>query len=220
MSRKVGMVHAGCFNVRLFNELASEVMPDVEVVHLVDEGLPSMAGEQLHGRVVRRLKALSSFAEESGAEVVLLTCTAFSRLADEVGEAVKVPVLSVLEIMIDEAMGISDRIGILGTHPGMLASAAQMIDEQSTEQGKKIEVKTLLCPGAFDALWRDDMVTHDRIVLENLDQMMDEVDVIVVPQPSMERVMKQVPETSRRVPILSSARLSAQRLKEKLDSIA
>ncbi|MFQ5996642.1 MAG: aspartate/glutamate racemase family protein [Dehalococcoidales bacterium] len=220
MGRKVGMVHAGCFNVRLFNELIAEVMPDVEVVHLVDEGLPFMADEQLHGRVVRRLKVLSSFAEESGAEVVLLTCTAFGRLADEVGEAVKVPVLSVLEIIIDEAMGISDHIGIFGTHPGTLASGAQIIQEQSTDRGEKIEVKTQLCPGAFDALRRGDMATHDRIVLEHLDQLMNEVAVIIVPQPSMERVMKQVLETSRRVPILSSAHLSVRRLKEKLDSLA
>jgi len=220
MSRKTGMVHAGCFNVRLFNELVSEVMPDVEVVHLVDEGLPTMAGEQLRGRVVRRLKALSSFAEESGAEVVLLTCTAFGRLVDEVGEAVKIPVLSVLEIMAEEAMKASDHIGVLGTHPGTLASATQIINEHSTKQGKPIEVKTLLCPGAFDALLRDDMATHDRIVLENLNRLMNEVDLIVVPQPSMERVVKQVPEASRKVPILSSGRLSAQRLKEKLDSLA
>ena len=220
MNRKIGMVHAGCFNVRLFNELASEVMPDVEVVHLVDEGLPTMAGEQLRGRVVRRLKALSSFAEESGAEVVLLTCTAFGRLEDEVGEAVSVPVLSVLEIMVEEATKASARVGILGTHPGTLASATQIINEQSTEQGKQIEVKTLLCPGAFDALLRDDMATHDRIVLENLDRLMNEVDIIVVPQPSMERVVKQVPEASRKIPILSSGRLSAQRLKEELDSLS
>lgn len=218
MGRKVGMVHAGCNNVRLFNELIAEVMPDVEVVHLVDEGLPFMAGEQLHGRVVRRLKALSSFAEESGAEVVLLTCTAFGRLADEVGEAVKVPVLTVLEIMIDEAMGISDHIGIFGTHPGTLESAARIIREQT--KGKKVEVKTRLCPGAFAALRRDDTATHDRIVLEHLSQFMNEVALIVVPQPSMDNVMKQVPQTSRRVPILTSAHLSVRRLKEKLDSLA
>jgi hypothetical protein len=122
--------------------------------------------------------------------------------------------------MVEEAMDAGDRIGILGTHPGMLASAVQLIQEEAAEQGRKIEVKTLLCPGAFDALRRDDMATHDRIVLEYLDQPMDEVDVIVVPQPSMEGVVKQAPETSRRVPILSSARLSAQRLKQKLDSLA
>ena len=220
MGRKVGMVHAGCYNVGLFNEVMSEIMPDVAVVHLVDEGLPSMASVQLRGRVVRRLKALSSFAEESGAEVVMLTCTAFGRLVDEVKQVVSIPVLSVLEIMVEEAMKAGNRIGIFGTHPAMLASAAQVIREESAERGRKIEVKTFLCPGAFDALRRHDMATHDRIVLDHANQLMDEVDVIVVPQPSMDRVMKQVPEASRKVPILSSANKSVERLKEELNSLA
>jgi len=220
MGRKVGMVHTGCFNVRLFNELMSEIMPDVEVIHLVDEGLPSMAGKQFRRRVVRRLKMLASFAEESGAEVVMLTCTAFGRLVDEIKDAVKIPVLSVLEIMVDEAMGLSDRIGILGTHPGALASASQIIQELAKLRGKKTEVKTLLCPGAFDAMRRDDWATHDRIVLEYLNQLMDEVEVIVIPQPSMERVIEQAPEASRKIPIMSSAHLSVKRLKEKLSSMA
>lgn len=219
MERKVGMVHGGCSNAHLFSELITEVIPDVKVVHLVDEGLPFMAGEQLRWRGVRRLKAMTSFAEESGAEIVLITCTAFGRLADEVGEAVRVPVLSVLEIMIDKVIGMTDHIGILGTHPGTLASAVQIIKEQSTQQGKKIEVRTRFCSGAFDALRHGDMATHDRIVLEQLDQLIDETAVIIMPQPSMERIIKQVPETGRRVPVLSSAPLSARRLKEELDRL-
>ena len=49
MARKAGMVHAVCSNVRLFNELASEIMPGIEVVHLVDEGLPFLSGKNSGG---------------------------------------------------------------------------------------------------------------------------------------------------------------------------
>jgi len=169
---------------------------------------------------VRRLKTLASFAEESGAEVVLLTCTAFGRLVDEIKEAVNIPVMSVLEIMVDEEMGVSDHIGILGSHPGTLASTSQIIQEQAKLGGKKTEVKTLLCPGAFDALRRGDLATHDRVVIEHLNQLMDEVKVIIIPQPSIEKAVEKVPQARRKVPIISSARLSVERLKERLDSIA
>ncbi len=217
MGRKVGMVHAVSSNVRLFNDLTSEIMPDVEVVHLVDEGLPSLSGERSRERVVRRLKLLASFAEESGAETVMLTCTAFGRLVDEVKDAINIPVFAVLEIVADEAVDLSDRIGILASHPGTLVSASQMIQEQTTLRGKKVEVKTLLCAGAFDAVRREDWATHDRIVLEHLNRLMEDVKVVVIPQPSIERVVKQIPEGGHRVLILSSARLSVQHLKEKLD---
>jgi len=220
MGRRVGMVHAMSSNVRLFNELTSEILPGVDVVHLVDEGLPFLSGEQSRERVVRRLGLLASFAEESGAEVVMLTCTAFGRLVDEVKGALNVPVLAVLEIIADEAIELGDRIGVLATHPGTLESALVLIREQTTLRGKKVEVKTLLCAGAFDALRHEDWATHDRIVLKHLNELMEDVKVVVIPQPSIERVLSQIPEAGRKVPILSSAHLSVQRLKEKLDSLA
>ena len=220
MARKVGMVHALSSNVRLFNQVLSEVMPGVEVVHLVDEGLPSLSDKQYHKRVVRRLGVLSAFAEESGAEIVMLTCTAFGRLADEVKNMVNIPVLAVLEIVADEAMQFADSIGILGTHPGTVATASEIIQEQAIQKGKKVEVKTLLCKGAFDALRREDWTTHDRIVLEHMNELMQDVKVVVIPQPSIEIVLKQIPEANRKIPILSSAHLSVERLKEKLNSIA
>ena len=79
---------------------------------------------------------------------------------------------------------------------------------------------TLLCPGAFDAMRRGDWATHDRIVIEHLNQLMEEVKVIVIPQPSIEKAVAQVPQASRKVPIMSSAHLSVESLKEKLDSLA
>lgn len=216
MKRKVGMVHAVATHVRLFNELVSEILPGVDVVHFVDEGLPFLAGEQPRERVMRRLGLLASFAEESGAEVVLLTCTAFGRLVDEVKAAVNIPVLSVLEIIIDEAMELDDRIGVLGTHPGTVESAARLIREQATRHGKKVEVTARLCAGAFEALRREDWATHDGIVLKHLKEIMEAVQVVVIPQPSIERVLNQVPESERPVPILSSTRLAVERLKGKL----
>ena len=219
MGRKVGMVHALSSSVRLFNGFAAEIMPGVDIVHLVDEGLPSLSGAPSRPLVIRRLKVLASFAEESGAKAVMVTCTAFGRLVSEVQESVKAPILSVLEIVTDEAITLSDQIGILGTHPGTLATASQIIQEEATLRGKKIEVKTVLCAGAFDAVRREDWATHDRIVLEHLNKLMTEVKVIVIPQPSIERALKQLPEASRKVSILSSGHLSVQRLKETLDSL-
>jgi len=88
MGQRVGMIHGISSNVRLFNHLTSEIMPDIDVIHFVDEGLLSLSGERSRERIVRRLKLLASFAEESEAEAVMLTCTAFGRLVDEVKDAI------------------------------------------------------------------------------------------------------------------------------------
>ena len=185
----------------------------------MDEGLLFLYGEQSHERVIRRLRVLALFAQESGAKVVMLTCTAFGRLVDEVKDMVSIPVLAVLEIVADEVMEISGRIGVLATHPGTLVSASEVIRERAALEGKKVEVKALLCEGAFDAIRHEDWATHDSIVLKYLNELMENVEVVVIPQPSVERVLSQVPKTERKVPILSSAHLSVQRLKEKLYSV-
>jgi hypothetical protein len=117
-------------------------------------------------------------------------------------------------------MDLDDRIGILATHSGTLESTSQMIQEQITLRGKQVEVKALLCAGAFDAMKREDWGTHDRIVLEHLNRLMEDVEAVVIPQPSIERVVKQIPKGGYMVPILSSARLSVQHLKAKLDGLA
>lgn len=216
MKRKAGMVHAIATHVRLFNGLVSEFLPGVEIVHFVDEGLPFLAGREHRERVVRRLGTLASFAEESGAEAVLLTCTAFGRLVKEVEAAVNIPVLSVLEIVIEEAMERGDCIGILGTHPGTVESASRILQEEAAARRKTAEIKPMLCEGAFDALRREDWTTHDGIVRECLKKLMAEVQVVVIPQPSIERVLGQVPESGRTAPVLSSTRLAVERLKAKL----
>lgn len=220
MKRKAGMIHAMCSNAQLFKKLTSEIMPETDVVHLIDEGLPAMSDKSLHKRVVRRLGALAFSAKDSGAEIVLLTCTAFGRLADEVQMIAKIPVLSVLEIVADEAVHLGDRIGLLATHPGTLATAAELIKEQAALKGKRVKLKTVLCEGAFEALQQEDWTTHDHIVLKYLEELMGSVKVVVIPQPSIERVVDHLPETGRKVPILSSARLSVKRLKERLDAIS
>jgi len=219
MKRKAGMIHAMCSNAQLFKKLISEIMPETDVVHLIDEGLPAMSDKSLHKRVVRRLGALALSAKDSDAEIVLLTCTAFGRLADEVQAIAKIPVLSVLEIVADEAVRLGDQIGLLASHPGTLATAAELIKEQAALKGKRVELKTVLCQGAFEALKQEDWPTHDRIVLRYLEEV-GSVEVVVIPQPSIERVVDQLPEASRKVPILSSGRLSVKRLKERLDAIS
>lgn len=219
MSRKAGMAHAMCSNVALFKKLSADIMPAVETVHLVDEGLPSMSAKSLHQDVVRRLARLASSARESGAEIVLLTCTAFGRLSEEVEKLAGIPVMAVLEIVADEAMSVGDEIGILATHPGALATATEIIKEQAAARGRHVRVTGVLCEGGLEALKAEDWPTHDRIVTKYLKDIMGKVRVVVIPQASMERVADQLPESARKVPILTSGRLSVRVLKEKLEKL-
>ena len=222
MAHKVGMVHSVASLVPMFNELAAELLPGVEVIHLVDEGLLKdvLASGQLTPSMARRLGLLASFAEESGAEVVMLTCSSLAPLVDESKDMVKVPLLKVDEAMADEAVGLGERIGVIATAYTTLKPTSDLIKTRAALQEKKIAVETMLCEGAFEALRRGDLESHDRIVKKKLNDLMGQVNVVVLAQASIARVVAQIPESERKVPILSSPRLGVQRLKEKLESLS
>lgn len=221
MTRKVGMVHSVASLVPVFNELASELLPGVEVIHLVDEGLLKdiLASGKLTPSMARRFGLLASFAEESGAEVVMLTCSSLAPLVDEAKDIVKVPLLKVDEAMADEAVKLGERVGVIATAYTTLKPTSDLIKARAAIKEKEIAVETVLCEGAFDALRRGDLETHDHAVKDKLSDLMERVDVVVLAQASIARVVAQIPEVELRVPILSSPRLGVQRLKEKLESL-
>jgi len=222
MTRKVGMVHSVASLVPVFNELASELLPGVEVIHLVDEGLLKdiLASGQLTPSMARRFGLLASFAEESGAEIVMLTCSSLAPLVDESKDMVKVPLLKVDEAMADEAVKLGENVGVIATAHTTLKPTSDLIKARAALQGKEVAVEKVLCEGAFDALRRGDLETHDRTVKDKLSDLMERVNVVVLAQASIARVVAQIPEKERKVPILSSPRLGVQRLKEKLESLA
>lgn len=218
MVRKVGMVHTVSKLVPMFEELAGEMMPGTEVIHLVDEGLLKdiVAGGELTPDRVSRLASLASFAEASGAEAVMLTCSTVGPGVDTARESVEVPFLKVDEAMADRAVELGPRIGVIATLHTTLTPTSELVRDRASVQGKEVQAETVLCQGAFEALGAGDTDTHDRIVIENLKELMGQVDVIVLAQASMARVAELLSEEEKVVPILSSPRLGVERLRSVL----
>jgi aspartate/glutamate racemase len=221
MAKKAGMIHSVASLVPVFNGLAAEIMPDVEIVHLVDEGILKdvIASGEYGPNMGRRLGTLASFAEESGAEAVMLTCSTLGVLVDDARKLIEVPLLKVDEAMADEAVGLGSRIGVIATLYTTLDPTSDLVRERAALKGKGVNVETVLCEGAFQALGRGDTAAHDKIVLDNLKGLIERVDVVVLAQASMARVADQIPEAARKAPILSSPRLGVQRFKGLLDGL-
>ena len=73
---------------------------------------------------------------------------------------------------------------------------------------REIELTARLCEGAFDALMSGDAAKHDTMVAAALRELSSQVDVIVLAQASMARVVDTLPAADRRVPILASPPLA------------
>ena len=221
MARKVGMVHTVEKLIPMWDELAEEMMPGTEIIHLVDEGLLKeiVAGGELTDERVSRLASLASAAEASGADAVMLTCSTIGPAVDTVKDSVGVPFLKVDEAMADRAVQLGQCIGVIATLYTTLTPTSDLVRARAAAQGREVQIETVLCQGAFEALGAGDTDTHDRIVIEDLKELMGRVEVVVLAQATMARVADLISGDDKIVPILSSPRLGVERLRSVLAGV-
>jgi Asp/Glu/hydantoin racemase len=223
MTRKIIFIHTLPSLVEPFTELADEILPeDVKIMHIADEILLKVVLAQgglspfIHHRLAEHVIA----AQQAGADVVQLTCSSISPCADSASPMVGIPVLKIDEPMVDKAISIGERIGVAATAPTTLKPTTEMVTARAKVIGKDVKVESVLCEGAYDALFSGDQETHDNIVRDNLQQLMKRNDVILLAQASMARVVETIPADERIVPILSSPLLAVERARDVINSVS
>lgn len=221
MGKKLVLIHTVTSLVESFRQLCAEIIPEVEVMNIVDEILLKMvlAEGGLSPAIYRRVAQHVEAAEEASADLVMLTCSSVSPCADAARPFVGVPVLKVDEPMVDKAVELGMRIGVVATAPTTLTPTADLVKARAAAAGKDVEVISVLCNDAYDALFAGESETHDRIVREAIEELMTRSDVIVLAQASMARVAETIPGGRQAVPILSSPRLGVERVKEIMEGI-
>ena len=162
-----------------------------------------------------RLTEHLSAAEEIGADAVLVTCSTISPYLDEV--SVEIPVVKIDEAMIEQAVERAGRILVLATNPATLDPTRQALERQAARAGKPVAVLAQLVEHAFDAMLSGDTAAHDRLVQAAVRGAPKEIDLIVLAQASMARILETLPETDRKVPVLTSPHTALARIKEILD---
>lgn len=206
----LALIHTGTFLASVFTGLCREIMPDVDVFNMVDESLirNTIAANRLTPQTSLRLVALLKSAEEAGASAILVTCSSVGPAVEAAQQFLNIPVLRVDTPMANKAIAIGSRIGVVATLATTLKPTVELIQRQAQLQARTIEVKSILCGGAFDAVVSGDTTKHDQLVADGIRELMPQVDVIVLAQASMARAANTISETSRTVPILSSPELA------------
>jgi Asp/Glu/hydantoin racemase len=218
MSQTLALIHTSPVLVPSFTALCARHLRDAPVFHMVDESLikDTIAAGFLRKPTIRRLVAHIDSAAQAGAGAVLVTCSS-------IGEGVRVarslfdfPVLRIDEPMAEQAVEIGPRIGVLATLQTTLTPTVRLLQETADAKGYCREVVSRLCEGAFGAVLSGDVATHDRMVREALAELCGTVDVVVLAQASMARVVAELPPEDQKVPILSSPELAVARAAEVL----
>jgi len=200
--------------VPVFAQLCKEKLPGVDVFNIADDSLIKdvIRRGELTPATARRVAGHIASAEAAGADYILVTCSSIGAAVETAATLTGVPVLRVDQPMADQAVETGRRIGVIATLPTTLAPTADLIRRWAAAAGKPIDLKSRLCEGAFDALMSGDAPKHDAMVAGALKELAAEVDVIVLAQASMARVVEGLAVEARRVPILASPPLAVEYL--------
>jgi Asp/Glu/hydantoin racemase len=204
--KKLGLIHTSATLVPVFAQLCKEKLPNTDVFNIVDDSLVKGIREagSLTATIARRVAAYLESAELAGADYILVTCSSIGAAVEAGAKLAGVPVLRVDQPMADQAVATGKKIGVIATLSTTLEPTADLIQRRAAIAGKKIELTAKLVEGAFEALMAGDGATHDAKVAAALKELSKQVDVIVLAQASMARVVESLKPADERVPILAS----------------
>lgn len=212
--KTLGLIHTSATLVPVFQDLCKRFLPEIQTFNIVDDSLIRnviKCGE-LTPDTARRVVNYAASAEAAGADFILYTCSSIGAAVETAATLSAVPVLRVDQPMADKAVQMGNRIGVIATLSTTLNPTTDLVKRRALVAGKEVNVVAKLCEGAFDALMSGDAATHDKMVAAALKELSAQVDVIVLAQASMARVVDTLDEADKKVPILASPAIAIEHL--------
>jgi Asp/Glu/hydantoin racemase len=208
--KTLALIHTSATLVPVFAQLCKTKLPQVDTFNIVDDSLVRQIGAKggITPDIAARVAAYIGSAASGGADFILVTCSSIGPAVEAAAPSVKVPVLRVDQPMADLAVRTGRRIGVIATLPTTLNPTADLARRRAALAGKDIELTSRLCEGAFEALMAGDAARHDALVGAALKELSGQVDVILLAQASMARVVDTLAPAERCVPILASPPLA------------
>jgi len=212
--KTLGLIHTSATLVPVFAELCAKYIPHVKTFNIVDDSLikNTIACGELTADTSRRVVNYAGSAQDAGADYILFTCSSIGPAVEAAAGLSHVPVLRVDQPMADKAVQSGKKIGVVATLSTTLNPTSDLVRRRALAAGKEIELVSVLCEGAFEALMSGDAATHDQKVGDALRKLANEVDVILLAQASMARVVDTLAEADKKVPILASPPIAMEYL--------
>lgn len=212
--KSLGLIHTSATLVPVFAELCAKYIPHVKTFNIVDDSLikNTIACGELTADTSRRVVNYAGSAQDAGADYILFTCSSIGPAVEAAAGLSHVPVLRVDQPMADKAVQSGKKIGVVATLSTTLNPTSDLVRRRALAAGKEIELVPVLCEGAFEALMSGDAATHDQKVGDALKKLANEVDVILLAQASMARVVDTLAEADKKVPILASPPIAMEYL--------
>jgi hypothetical protein len=211
---RIGLIHALRHSIAPVEAAFSRLWPQARLVNLLDDSLSADLARDgaLTEAMTGRFLTLARYANATGADGILFTCSAFGPCIEACAEALApLPVLRPNEAMIEEALaavGAGGRIGLLATFLPTLAAMPR-------EFGPDVAVVPCLAEAALAALDAGDAAAHDALAAEAARSLAD-CAVIALAQFSLARAAPSVAAATGR-PVLTTPDSAVKKLRRLLE---
>lgn len=210
---RIALIHALAHSVAPINEELERRWPEAVRMNLLDDSLSAdlaRNGKGLDEAMHQRFETLTAYAEGTGAQAILFTCSAFGPCIEAAAaRRPHMPVLKPNEAMVADAAAHGGRVGLI-------ASFGPTLESMPPEFPVGTTVLTRLADGAMDALNRGDMAKHDALVVESAQWLAGQgCDVIALAQFSMARAQMAV-HRAVDLPVLTTPGSAVRMLRQRL----
>ena len=216
VGRKLGIIHAALISTRAVQKYIDEIIPEVEVVHFVDDTIqcgnfacePGVIPRKNYAKFVQAARS----QQEYGVDLILLACSTFNRAVEYARPMIDTPLLQIDRPMMDLAVRAGRRIGLLATVPTTVPASERLLRQAAHEAGRDCEITVRLCSEAFGVLKAGNPEKHNDMLMAEIDQLSGQVDAIVMAQVSMTALEPRLTHTQ--VPVYNSGRTAFERVRE------
>jgi len=215
--KKIVLISTSIQTGAFMNALFVKEFPKIIIRNIIDDGLVKdiiANNDIITSSLVRRVCSYILSAEISGADLVVITCSTISCIAIIAKHLVRIPVVRIDEPMAELAVKKGERIKVLATLSSTLTPTMQLIKEKCQQQGKKVVLDGFLINKARQFLDEGNPKKHDQIIKEEIKNALENYDLVILAQASMERVLDTL-SAEKQKRVLTSPKLAVEYIKRK-----
>lgn len=216
-SARIVLLHATPVAIDPVQTAFAQDWPQAELVNLLDDSLsPDRAREgPLSEGMIERFAAFGRYGHMTGADGILVTCSAFGPAIDKMQRELPIPVLKPNEAMFRAALSQGRNIGMIATFGPSVATMEDEFDEFMAETGADASLTTILVADAMTALRSGDAATHNRLIAERAEELVG-FDTVMLAHFSTSRAQEALAERVE-IPVLTAPGSAVRRMRELID---
>ncbi len=217
MNKKVVFFHTTSATPEPMKKAFKKRFPNDQLITILDDSiLPEILANNntTTKGITKRLVQYGSMAQDQGASVFVSMCTTLGIATREAQKAIDIPMITIDSAMLQEAVNVGNKIGMLITFPPTEKTSKAACLAFAEDIGKKVDVDVIIVEGARIALNENNKGLHDDLIVKKAHEIAHKYDVLVFAQVTMMDAAKKC--TDIKVPILTSVESGIEQLNQYL----